>query len=298
MRAVCSIVAIVAYLSACATSPADDPGNTDASHEPHEAGGNDAGTPVEASVDATTGTDSGPSPDATPEAAAPITGMTWPVGQVFPSFAPIANLDVVLSPGRPADMITLVVTLQGIVNKTRPRIYVSEDTNAAKLWLNEMKAVTATVVDPLTLVTKYKAEVAGIVIYDDAVIDTLNLATTIAGVKGGIVASPGIAATLTAAPYQLPVLADLRTNHFASKLDVYQYELDNYAPLASHRLIIGLTPDIRGNLRDYAIATGALTVWLDPTKADETAMLGRFLSVTVRRRPHRSPRGSDAQIAA
>jgi hypothetical protein len=213
-------------------------------------------------------------------------GINWPPGQIFPIFAAPGVLDVVQSGGRAVDMISLIVTLQGTVNKTQPRIFVDDGGSSTRLWLKELHAATNAVSDPLTLVTKYRTEIAGIVIDDAALADTLDLATTIAGQKGGIVASPSLATTLAAAPYSLPVLADLRTNHFTTKLAVYQYELDHYAAGANHRLIIGLTPAIPGHLRDYAVATGAMTVWLDPTIAAEAALLDSFLNLLPPNSPY------------
>jgi hypothetical protein len=83
---------------------------------------------------------------------------------------------------------------------------------------------------------------------------------------------------LTAAPYSLPVIADLRTNHFASANDVYQYELTTYGARASTRLIIGLDPTLPRTLRDYAVALQAMVVWLDPRDAAQKAILAGFLS--------------------
>jgi hypothetical protein len=50
---------------------------------------------------------------------APVVGINWPPDQVFPSFAPVGPLDVVIMPGHAADVLTLAVTLEGIVNRTR-----------------------------------------------------------------------------------------------------------------------------------------------------------------------------------
>ena len=214
------------------------------------------------------------------EAGPPPMGLSWPQGQAFPSFAPLApTLDVVNETGLSADMCTLVVTLEGLVNRTQPRIWVTDGSATQAMWLAQTDAGANPVSDPLSLVTKYQTEIAGIIIYDDTVADTLNLATTIAGVKGGIVASPALSTTLTAAPYSLPVLVDLRTNAFTSTVDVYQYELDNYAPLTTHRLITGLELTIPDHLRDYTVATQAMMVWLDPTNAAQEALLEQFLAL-------------------
>jgi hypothetical protein len=217
---------------------------------------------------------------------APMLGINWPPDQVFPSFGTVGPLDVVKMQGQAPDVLLLAVTLEGIVNRTQPRIYLSDGGDSDKLWQAELHVATTAVTDPLTLVTKYRSEVKGIVIYDDTLADTINLATTIAGVEGGVVASPALAAKLGAAPYNLPTIADLRTNHFASKLDVYQYELDHYATKTSHRLIIGLTPSIVDHLRDYAVANKAFAVWLDPRDAAEKQMLAKFLSLLPPNSPY------------
>ncbi len=119
--------------------------------------------------------------------------------------------------GRPDDVRTLLGTLAGIVNRNKPRIYFLDGSMDDGLWLNEMAAPQTKVNDPLALVSKYKGEVAGVIIYDDALKDTINLATTMAGQMGGIVASPAG---------------------------------------ANHRMIIGQNPGISLHLRDYAVATG------------------------------------------
>src|SRR5262249_33649611 len=145
-------------------------------------------------------------------------------------------------PGRPDDARALIVTLEGVVNRKQPRIYAHEGGDSENLWLTELAVPTSHVDDPLALVSKYKADVAGIVITDPNQPDTLNLATTIAGQPDAVVASPALAATLVAPPFNLATIADLREQHFASKLAVYQYELDHYAAGATHRMIVGLTP--------------------------------------------------------
>jgi hypothetical protein len=224
-----------------------------------------------------------PPPDAMPP---PVYGLHWPDDQVFPSFAPIQPLDVIAGHDRPADVESLIVTLEGLVNRKQPRIYVDYGGSSDTLWLNEIGVAHTAVADPLALVAKYKAEIAGIVITDPAQPDTLNLATTIAGQKDGIVASPALAATLTAAPYALPVLDDLRTLHFGSTLDVYQYLYDHYSAGASHRLITGLDKNIPGHLRDYAVATKAMMVWLNPANNAEKALLERFFNLLPPNSPY------------
>lgn len=193
-------------------------------------------------------------------------GIIWPRGQVLPHFCCMSGpLDEISVVNLNDEQNILFTSLEGLVNRTQPRIYVQQRSREdATLWPRAMHLVVNIVDNPYALITKYSSEIAGIVIYDPAVPDTINLATTIAGVRGALVASPNEAAILASVQYHLPVLVDLRANRFPSGDAVYQYTLKNFwsRPQAEHRLLIGLPPGPSG-LRDYAIATGATVVWLD-----------------------------------
>jgi hypothetical protein len=219
------------------------------------------------------------------------TGITWPPGGSFPIFAVAEQLDVAdvtaigADAGETVDLKLLFTTLQGLVNRTKPRIYVKDtavdDQEGATFWLDKFNVPETPVADPMTLLTKYASEIGGIVIYDPSVVDTINLATTIAGIEGGVVASPALATTLGAAPYNLKTLVDVRTLGLKTNLDVYNYELANYASKASTRLIIGLDPTDPAKadcLRDYAVAIGAAVVWLDSTQSAQLNLLTKFLA--------------------
>lgn len=180
-----------------------------------------------------------------------------------------------------SDAQILFTSLKGVVNATRPRIY-SVDDNVADLegrhgWLDAMGLRYVDVADNWTLLEKYRTEVKGLVVYDEAQLDTLNLATTIAGQKDALVVPPSLVTRLTSAPWQFPVLADLR-GQFTSKDAVYQHLYDTYWPQCTHRALIGLDPaGVKGALRDYAIAVRGCVVWLDPRTAKESSLLYRFL---------------------
>jgi hypothetical protein len=176
-----------------------------------------------------------------------------------------------------------MVTLEGLVNRRQPRIWIEQpDREPSHFWLDQFGVATTPVSDYRSLILKYRSEIQGIVVYDEGQRDSVNLATAMAGIQNGIVASPRLAPMLSAAPYSLPVLADLRNNRFAGKLAVYRYELEQFRARASNRLLIGLDPAVHvGSLRDYAVATRSLVVWLDPRNTDEAALLDGFLAPPV-----------------
>ena len=89
----------------------------------------------------------------------------------------------------------------------------------------------------------YKNEVKGVIIYDPKVPDSINVATTLAGLKDAVVASPELAAKLQASPYDLKILDDLQ-GKFKDKLDAYTWQYENLWSQTTHRMLVGLSPDI------------------------------------------------------
>lgn len=189
---------------------------------------------------------------------------------------------ITCSPKKWSEDAVLFTTLKGLVNKTQPRIY-SYDANTVNsegkyTWLNALNLNYSEVSDNMTMITKYRNEISGIVVYDDNYTDTINLATTIAGVRNAIVAAPSQVSMLTSSPYNLPILIDLR-GQFTSKLQIYQYLYNNYWSSCTHRVLVGLNPDAhKGTIRDYAVAMNAAVVWLDPNVSNENTLLRSFMS--------------------
>lgn len=208
--------------------------------------------------------------------------LTWPADQLLPSFpAPAPTQDLFYLQNNPADERYLFSSLKGIVNLTQPRLFVYDGDAFAEgphTWLQSLGLNWVEYADPWELITKYRTEISGLIVYDPAQIHTVNLATMLAKDRNAIIASPALLARLSSAPYNLPVLLDLR-GQFTSKVDVYQTLLDDYWPTLGHRVLIGLNPEVhQGSLREYATALGAAVVWLDPNIAEESTLLNSFLS--------------------
>ncbi|MGS2739902.1 hypothetical protein [Sinomicrobium sp. M5D2P17] len=175
----------------------------------------------------------------------------------------------------------LFASLKGIVNKTQPRIFSYEGDAFAEgqyTWLESLGLDWNEPADKWDLITKYGNEISGLIVYDPAQIHTVNLATMLAKDQGALIASPLLLSRLTSAPYNLPILVDLR-GQFSSKLQVYQTMFDTYWPNLDQRLLIGLNPDIhKAALREYATALGAAVIWLDPKVSGESELLNSFFS--------------------
>lgn len=176
----------------------------------------------------------------------------------------------------------LFASLKGIVNRKQPRIFSYEGDAAAEgpyTWLQSLGvSYTDNKTNTWNVLTKYLSEVSGLIVYDPAQIHTVNLATRLASDRNALIAAPSLLQKLTAAPYNLPVLEDLR-GKYDSKIQVYQTLYDNFWPQTDHRLLIGLNPSAhKASLREYAVALGAVVIWLDPKVAEESTLLNKFLS--------------------
>ncbi|TCD10383.1 hypothetical protein EZ449_08505 [Pedobacter frigidisoli] len=214
-----------------------------------------------------------------------IAQVKWPKDQLLPSFA---------APAKVQDLITLrqksfysaaemylFASLKGIVNKTKPRIFSYEGDafgEGPHTWLQSLGLKWSEPADKWDLITKYRNEISGLIVYDTAQTHTINLATVLAKSKNALIVSPLLLSKLTAAPYNLPILLDLR-GKFSSKLEVYQSLYDVYWPNLDHRLLIGLNPNAhKAALREYAAALGVAVIWLDPKITGESELLNKFLS--------------------
>ncbi len=249
----------------------DPVGSQDASSNYCVVVGNNYGAVTSAVVSLSVTTNMAPSQN--------MTGIFWPENHYLPTFAPPApRVDCVDMDLASAAEQALFVSLEGIVNRTQPQLAcVSSSGEGEFTWLNIHK-VDYDTMDGFDAILKYKSNVTGLVVTDPAQPDTLNLATTIAGVKNELIADPTLLKALTNAPYDLTVNDDLR-GKFTSADQVYGYLYTNYWSQCTHRIIAGMETGNDWNLRDYLISVKSAVVWLDPGAVSSDAnVLNLFLS--------------------
>lgn len=190
------------------------------------------------------------------------------------------KLDSIVVDRGSEEELPLFASLKGVVNAKQPRIFSYEGAAFAEgafTWLESLGLMWTEHTDPWPLIAQFKSELAGVVIYDPLLPDTLNLATTIAGQSKALVASPRLAERLKAPPYDLKVVEDLR-GKFADKIAVYRSLLDDQWPKAPQRVLVGVSPQAhKAAVREYAVALGAAAIWLDPQVPAESALLTEFL---------------------
>ena len=209
---------------------------------------------------------------------ADATGLIWPANQLLPTFStPVPVLDCIDVSSASSAEIDLFASLEGIVNRTQPQVACvsTADGEGEFTWLN-LHNLAYNLTNGYNAILKYRTNFTGLVVTDTNQPHTLNLATTMAGVNNELICAPSLLATLTNAPYNLPIVDDLR-GRFADKYAVYGYLYTNYWPQCTHRIIAGMATNLDGNLRDYLVAVKSATVWLDPGTTRDANLLGLFL---------------------
>src|SRR5580692_4100392 len=130
-------------------------------------------------------------------------GLTWPTNQLLPTFSkPAAVLDCIDVSSSTRPEINLFASLEGIVNRTQPQIVCvsRRDGEGAFTWV-KLHNLDYKVTNGYDCILKYRSYVTGLVVTDPSQPDTLNLATTIAGVNNELICDPSLLSTLTNATY-------------------------------------------------------------------------------------------------
>jgi hypothetical protein len=189
-----------------------------------------------------------------------------PTATVFPqSPRPSARLSVADIRFAATDEKLLLTTLQGLVNRTLPRLYyvasvvpgdppVDEQWLA---WLQERGDVTAVdrVASPRALLATYRDVFRGLVVYDPAVPATVNVATSMAALENVLAASPRLADEL-----KLPVVADLR-GRWLTNAAALGWAVAELWPKMNQRLLATNAPGWP-LLADYLVAHRVFSFWI------------------------------------
>ncbi len=165
------------------------------------------------------------------------------------------------------DETLLVSSLQGIVNRKTPRIYLitHDDDN---FWLTQMQAKGETdapilVSDPLSLVTTFRSEIKGAVVSDPAVYISPCIAVDIAGLDDFVIATPELAQRLG-----LPVKSDLR-GKFKDDADALRYARVSLLPRLNPYLSLCIDPPLLGTQVDDVISSRGMCFWVTGPKVQD-----------------------------
>lgn len=152
-------------------------------------------------------------------------------------------------------------SIQGIVNQTRPRLYVILDPENDLFWLDWIRqrgyVRSVTRIDRADLVKAFRSELNGAVVYDPAFHASVNIATMIAGVNRFAIIAPDMIEKCG-----LPIKSDLR-GRFSDNAAAYEWAIERLWPKLNHRVLCSLMPTAAGHwLRDYLIQNKVFTFWV------------------------------------
>lgn len=208
--------------------------------------------------------------------------MEWPYAQIIPNFAiPADTLDALdIQEGVSNDEKLMFVVLQGLVNKTQPRLFLFEPAGEGKYKWPERLGLCIKefpIEKRFELIRKYADELEGVVLYDSSNnIHYANLASTVAGIDNLLPVTRELYVRLLEEGIKLRVVSDLTRLNFTRTTQIYDYLYTNYWKRCTHRLLVSQPPE-RGFVRDLAVASGAAIVWLDVRKWNESVILRKFL---------------------
>ena len=209
--------------------------------------------------------------------------LCWPDDRLLPYFLPPATalktLDMPAAKLSDAERV-MFCTLQGIVNRTRPRILLynhNEEPQSTWPSANSLRTSAVSAAAPYTLVKQYKDEIRGLVLYSTEKSEHYaNLAVTIAGLERLLPVTADVKAKLEKNGMQFPVIEDITGLTMTTAVSIYNYLYTNYWSRCNHRLLINERPNIP-YVHDIGAACGSACVWLDPRTATEKAVLDKML---------------------
>ena len=209
--------------------------------------------------------------------------LCWPEDRLLPIFltpAPtVRTLDMSAAKLSDEERV-MFCTLQGIVNRTRPRILLynhNEEPQTTWPTAHNLKTSAVSTSTPYTLVKAFKEEIKGLVLYSNEKSSHYsNLAITIAGLDRLLPVTAEIKAKLEKNGMDFPVVEDITGLTMTNTLGVYNYLYTNYWSRCNHRLLISERPTIP-YVHDIGAACGSACVYLDPRNSGEKTLLDKFL---------------------
>ncbi len=192
-----------------------------------------------------------------------ITGDEEYFNQTYSEFTNSGNLSVFDLREKSYEEQIMLTTLQGLVNQENAELFlIYRDTDY--LWLQQLNSshginytypFNSSVWD---VVDRYNATIQGLIIYDENLLDTVNVATFLAGVYNCVVVRSNMATNFTG--FGISVTVDLRST-FTSRVQLYSWAWNNYQQNATKKIACSLDPN-QTFFRDYIVASKIFTFFL------------------------------------
>lgn len=215
--------------------------------------------------------------------------------ELWPKLAPFKTLTVATLSGGTNDEYLAATTLEGAYNQRqgRNRLYVVWNPDD-QTWLNNhvlhgarWHALQGQGSGPggqlAAMLADYGHAIKGAIIINPSDLDTVNLATTMAGIDDAMVATPSELPLLQ--QYGIPVIYSFANTTFASPTAAYQWEFTHLFSQTNPADLVILNPGVPGQLRDYIVATKSFVFYLTSTNSAEEPLMNQIIAA----RPANTP---------
>ncbi len=183
----------------------------------------------------------------------------FPTEDIFPVSKPVARqLFVVDTSGTPVDMNLMLTSLQGLVNREKPRLFLCGD-EVEKGWLDWMKQRgdidSYSYISVESALKRFASCYKGAVITDRRIPASVNAATMYSSVYGGLVCSERMAQR-----FRLPLLLDMR-GMFDDNAQPYYWAWATLWDKLNHHVASCLHWGC-SNTRDYLVQHKLFVFWV------------------------------------
>lgn len=163
----------------------------------------------------------------------------------------------------------LAVSLQGLINRKQPRIYLRERLSDHLLTLYKEKGIIKKETEYtalLPLLKQYKGEISGAIVYDPEKTWTINLASNIASVEDRIIISPRQVSQVRQTG--ISDIKNIKDFGFKNECEAFDWYMANIFPKQYHSILSVCGYEKMHDIyRDYLICFRIPTFWL-PGKKD------------------------------
>ncbi|MGQ9596515.1 MAG: GxGYxYP domain-containing protein [Thermoproteota archaeon] len=184
---------------------------------------------------------------------------------------------------------------QGLINRVEPRVYLVFDDHVDRLWLSiygERYGVKHEEVnDPYELISSFRNEILGFVVYDEEMLHSANVAMTYGSIHNAVPASHEVAERLS--ERGLKKIADFR-GKWRNRFEAYEWAFENMLKQCNRRIVGSMCVDPpltsftnKHHVRDYLVAVKAFSFDLSTKVRDRREaelfdrILGSFNSLGV-----------------
>lgn len=191
------------------------------------------------------------------------------------------------------DIRFTLTILQGIVNRDKPQIYITQNPEwhgpaLIPKWIEGIKNRGYTfedISDPFTLVEIFRDKIKGVILYESKLaknpesLHKINSITLYCALNDVIPATPEINDRLN-----LPVILDLR-GKYNKPIDAYRWAYNELWPKANHKMLAHTHPT-HMVLRDYLVTHKIMPIWISQAMSkEEEELCLRFLDETEANTP-------------